>query len=320
MQTASTSKEGPANQVIFLAMGYAYVVMAINAARSVRASGTTAQIKLITNFPISRIKYGGIEPFDDIEVVDTSTQENRWIKTNIAHRASGLRNVLLDCDVEVLAPLDPIFDLLGNFDVAARNLPFETRVQFPLSNGKPMNKYSLGEINTGVIFFSKSDGALELLNGWHDEFLAMDQWRDQPAFLRALLESKKVRFFPLPPMWNATPFPSVDRAEMKRKPRSIRILHYRDPTFWPAVGRRLADVHEHAEIVLSDSSAAFKEEYDDYSRLARQYLNPLFQIAAGRLLLNILMKLSPGKRKRLRVVGERKVPRPSTQKTGNKAL
>jgi hypothetical protein len=296
-------------QVLFLAMGYPYVVMAINAARSVRQSGTAAHIKLITNVPIRRILFRGSEPFDSIEVVDRETSSNRWIKTRMIDHADVGRNVLLDCDVEVLAPLNPLMGLLDRFDVAARNLPFETRQKFVVDNGPNVKDLFLSEINTGVIFFSRSAGARELFDLWHANFLKVGHSRDQPSFLKALLEARTTRFLALPPMWNATPFHYVDRREMRKKPQAIRILHYRDPIFWPAVAGRLADAHEEAIIELRHPSTEVDEQRDAYSALSRQYRSVLFPFAAGRALLTWRMVLASGDRQtRLRVVGKRKTP------------
>ena len=63
---------------------------------------------------------------------------------------------------------------------------------------------------------------------------------DQPEFLKALLEVRATRFLALPPMWNATPFPTVDLQQMKRAPR-------RDPIFWLTLAPRLAEAHDTAE-------------------------------------------------------------------------
>jgi hypothetical protein len=161
--------------------------MAINAARGVRESGTAAHIKMITNLPIRGIRLRGYDVFDEIAWVDCDTESNRWVKTRIIDHAAGAKNVLLDCDVEVLAPLNPLMALLDSFDVAARNLPTETGKKFTLSDGAKIKPMSLSEINTGVIFFSETAGARELFDGWPRNFLNMGQSRDQLAFLNATI-------------------------------------------------------------------------------------------------------------------------------------
>ena len=119
----SVVAEASDSQVLFLAMGYPYVVMAINAAQSVRQSGTKAQIKLITNHPIKSIRICDVDVFDSIETLASDADENRWVKTRIIDHADGAKNVYLDCDIEVKAPLNPILGLLDNFEIAARPLP-----------------------------------------------------------------------------------------------------------------------------------------------------------------------------------------------------
>lgn len=290
-------------------MGYPYVVMAINAARTVRTSGTVAHIKLITNLPITHIERADAAVFDEIEAVDCETDVNRWIKTSIIHRAQGERNAFLDCDVEVLAPLNPVLSLLDNFDVAARNLPFETSARFSLESGRSIPDLSISEVNTGVVFFKKSSGAIELFDRWHLNFLDGGHSRDQPAFLKALLDARTTRFLALPPMWNATPFGIVDLAQMKRTPDKIRILHYRDPTFWPSVAPRLAAAHYESVFELSAPSSRFEAQRKDYDEVARRYRSPLFQTAAGRTSMYLLRRLTRDhKSARIRVYGEKKVP------------
>lgn len=296
-------------QILFLAMGYPYLVMAINAARSVRASGSSAHIKLITNLPISRVERAGTPVFDAIEAVDCETDVNRWIKTSIIHRAEGDHNAFLDCDIELLVPINPVLSLLDDFDVAARNLPFETSARFRLESGMSIPDLSMSEVNTGVIFFKKSPGAIELFDRWHRNFLEGGHPRDQPAFLKALLEAHTTRFLALPPMWNATPFGIVDLAQMKRTPDKIRILHYRDPTFWPSVAPRLAAAHYESVFELSAPSSRFEAQRKDYDEVARRYRSPLFQTAAGRTSMYLLRRLTRDhKSARIRVYGEKKVP------------
>ena len=290
-------------------MGYPYVVMAANAALSVRRSGVQAAIKLITNFPIGRVRLEEADLFDSIQVVDIEVESNRWIKTNIIDYVDGDQNVFLDCDLEVRASLAPILDLLDTFDIMARNLPFETSKKFLLDNGAQIKDLSLSEINTGVVLFSKSEGAHEVFRAWHKNFLAMGQWRDQPAFLKALLESRQTRFFPLPPMWNATPFPNVDLAAIKAKPKAIRILHYRDPIYWPEIGRRLSFMHRSAVFDLKQSCSDFFDQAAQYSKLAANYDNPLFASALGRSLLSAAAKLRSGDMNAaVHVFAERKTP------------
>ncbi len=308
---AGHSRSDGNTQVIFLAMGYPYVVMAINAARSLRVSGTDAHLKLITNLPIRRILRQDHAVFDSVEAIDCETDTNRWIKTSIVHRAEGDRNAFLDCDIEVLAPLNPVLSLLENFDVAARNLPFETKANVVLETGRNILDLSMSEVNTGVVFFKRNAGAIDLFDRWHRNFLEGGHPRDQPSFLKALLEARETRFLALPPMWNATPFKIVDLAQMRRTPDKIRILHYRDPTFWPSVAPRLAAAHDETVFELTHPSTKFVEQREDYAEVARRYRSPLFQHAAGRVSMYLMRRLTKDhKGARIRVYGLKKTPVP----------
>ena len=113
-------------------------------------------------------------------------------------------------------------------------------------------------------------------------------------------------------MWNATPFPAVDRRQMKRTPNAIRILHYRDPIFWPSVAKHLAEVHEFAKIELKFSSTDFDAQSVAYGHLARQYKSALFPTAIGRAFLRLrLMYLTGNFNASLRVIGKAKSPHAS---------
>jgi hypothetical protein len=297
------------SQVLFLAMGYPYLVMAINAALSVRQAGSTAHIKLISNHPIERIRLNDVDVFDRIEVAKRDTEENRWIKTRIIDHADGAKNVFLDCDVEVRASIDPLMGLLDNFDLAGRSLPYEKKHRFNDKDGDNIDSMSLSEINTGVLLFGKGAGARELFDLWHRYFLKMGAPADQPSFLKALLATRTTRFFPLPPMWNASPYRRLDAGAMKENPSAIRILHYRDPSSWPSVGGRLGKVHENAVFDLVHPSSEFSSERGAYSGMARRYRSHLYKHSLGRFWLEKTFALSSdGRGSRLRKVGLRKPP------------
>jgi hypothetical protein len=68
---------------------------------------------MITNLPIRGVRLRGNDMFDEIATVDCDTESYRWVKTRIFGHAAGVKNVLLDCDVEVVAPPNPLIEDCG---------------------------------------------------------------------------------------------------------------------------------------------------------------------------------------------------------------
>ena len=57
----------PPLEILYLAFGYRFLMMAINSARSARKAGTQCYIKLITNLPLKRIEAFGDSVADCIK-------------------------------------------------------------------------------------------------------------------------------------------------------------------------------------------------------------------------------------------------------------
>ena len=95
---------------------------------------------------------------------------------------------------------------------------------------------------------------------------------------------------------------------MKKRPDAIRILHYRDPSDWPSVAPRLAEVHSSAVLELVHPSTEFSAEMDEYTAIARRFRSPLYQNAVGRYWLEKTFRLSAGAGGTLRKRKKRKVP------------
>jgi len=68
---------------------------------------------MITNLPIRGVRLRGNDMFDEIATVDCDQESYRWVKTRIFGHAAGVKNVLLDCDVEVVAPPNPLIEDCG---------------------------------------------------------------------------------------------------------------------------------------------------------------------------------------------------------------
>ena len=289
-------------QVLYVAFGYAFLVKAINSARTVRISGTESSIKLITNLPVTHASLDGIRIFDEIIFVNSEDEDNRLTKIGVFDYADSPCNLYLDCDTEVLRPLHVIAPVMQCFDLAARCLPFSTARVYELPHADTEN-LSISEINTGVIFFSKSERSRQFFHNWRNRFESMPFSQDQPSFLRALFETD-VKLIPLGVGWNCTPNSKFDLHFVRSRPKDVRILHYRDPIFWPEAGADLARIHTDAEIKFSTRSKMVENQIASYEWIARQHGRWLFQYSFGRKYISWTMRRTKEGPKKLRMRGK----------------
>lgn len=58
-------------------------------------------------------------------------------------------------------------------------------------------------INSGVMFFRKSDAVTKVFDNWHTEWMRFQEWDEQLALTRAIHDNPEVKIKRLPPAWNA---------------------------------------------------------------------------------------------------------------------
>jgi hypothetical protein len=297
-------------EILYLAFGYRYLVMAINSARSVRHVGTSCYIKLITNLPLTQVLLDDASPFDEIVRLKSTNRENRYAKIRILDFADGPKSLYLDCDTEVWFPLHRFAPMLSKFDIAMRPI-LPTPDEFEIIDGNTSTGMGLTNLNAGIMFIAHTPGSRELFKLWNQYFFKMGFRNDQPSFQRAFIDSG-ARIFPLGTAWNATPLPQVDLGFIRQRPEEVKILHYRDPVFWPAVGPNLAYAHNRAVLEFGERSAELETQIDQFSTIVRHYEMIRFRYKLGRRLIDWQMKRAASRRKggpsRLRMKGERETP------------
>jgi hypothetical protein len=167
-------------------------------------------------------------------------------------------------------------------------------------------------MNAGIMFIAKSEGARRLFDLWAKYFPEMGFKNDQPSFQRSVIESN-ARVYPLGIAWNATPLPELDLGFIRNFPDGVRILHYRDPVFWPSAAPALAYIHRNAAFELSERSSAWDKEVETFGVIARHYEQPLFRYRLGRRFINWQLQRSAARNgagpARLHMKGEREIPR-----------
>jgi hypothetical protein len=170
----------------------------------------------------------------------------------------------------------------------------------------------LTNLNAGIMFIAKSAGARKLFDLWAKYFPEMGFRNDQPSFQKAFIDSG-ARVYPLGIAWNVTPLPELDLGFIRRWPEGVRILHYRDPVFWPSAGPALAYIHRQAVLEFSERSSEWEKEIQTFGLIARRYEQPLFRYQWGRRLIDWQLKRSAERDgvgpARLHMKGEREIPR-----------
>jgi hypothetical protein len=298
-------------EILYLAFGYRYLVMAINSARSARQAGTSCHIKLITNLPLTQVVLDDEKPFDEIVILNSTNRENRYSKIRILDFADGPVSLYLDCDTEVRYPLHRFAPVLSKFDIALRPI-LATQNEFEVIDKHTSTGMGLSNLNAGIMFIAHTPGARELFDLWGQYFFKMGFKNDQPSFLKAFIDSK-ARIFPLGIAWNATPLPELDLGFIRRSADDVKILHYRDPVFWPDVGPELAYAHGRAVLEFSERSRQLDTEVEEFGVIARRYEQSLFRYELGRRWIDWRLRENAERKgsgpRRLRTKGEREFPK-----------
>lgn len=189
MKTSGPTRNG----VLFIATGEDYLSAAIRSARGVRLANPTLAIAVATDL-IASVKPG---VFDEVISVD---RPHRRSKVDMLAKSPFDRTVFLDTDVEVVADLSGLFELLDRFDLAlahahSRNKRSTTTTwQTELPDAFP-------QCNSGVLAYRKSPETTAFFDQWSRDFSAANVAKDQVT-LRELLWKSDLRFFILPPEYN----------------------------------------------------------------------------------------------------------------------
>lgn len=177
---------------IYAATGELYVTLARRSARALRLVYPDAEIDLFTDTPLDDPVFNRIFRLDHV---------SRRPKIEALQRSRFERSIYLDADTALVAPIDDVFDLLDQFDMAmcAEYRRNDLRNRNQLAGAEvPL---CFAQLNSGVIALRKSPEVAALLDDWHDWVHNRNQQFDQPS-LRALLFRSSLRLHVLPPEYN----------------------------------------------------------------------------------------------------------------------
>lgn len=184
------------NGVVYIAYGEPFVRMAARSAVSLKQHHPAWPAVLFTD---AKPDMRTAACFDNIRVVPL-TRRGFLDKVVWIARSPFNRTLYLDADTYVCAPLDRLFALLDQFDIAAAHAPLRITAPVPsVPDGFP-------ELNAGVIAFRSRDAVSTFFADWLAAYrrdLERGIWQesDQPAFRERLFHSG-LRLATLPPEWN----------------------------------------------------------------------------------------------------------------------
>lgn len=208
-------------EVIIVAYGFEYLVMAIANARSIRATNPGLAVTLVTNAPRSWSFLS--EEFDRIEFRDEATGQNRRVKIRVDRVALADRVLYLDADALVRGDLRPAFAMLDEFDLLIR--PFELPSKFAHQLRNDVDGQLFPQFWGGMWFFRRSEVTGRFFARWEERFVASGLRRDQPALARAILDIPELRVLPMNAVWGTFAADLPDYPPSRPQPR---IYHYAD--------------------------------------------------------------------------------------------
>lgn len=160
------------------------------------------------------VKWEGESPFDPTQKKNFMFRAGR-IKPKLYDLSPFDRTLYIDADTEYLQDIYPGFEMLDKYDLVA--------TQEYLTVGELYNKFLAGWeinieeraqtikegipatdrfVNSGVIFFRKSDANQKLFTEWHRQWMRFQQWDEQLALMRAIQHSAMLNVEYLDPLWN----------------------------------------------------------------------------------------------------------------------
>jgi hypothetical protein len=270
-----SSSTRPEREAIIIGYGFEYLVMALNCARSIRASNPGLTTTLVTNVAIDAAAIA--DRFDRVIVRDEPADRNRLVKTSVLDHTVGERVLYVDADSEVVGDLDPAFRLLDRFDVVLRMHAVPVNKPFELADGIPGGVFP--HLHGGVFLLRDGDAARGFLATWQRRMVESGLSRDQPALARTVYDLPELRAIIVNAIWSADEWEAATLFNAKREPP--RILHYAKPHHdLDAAGRLRATL----ESLLPALPVGLQDD-PDVARVREKYrriTHPLFAWALTR--------------------------------------
>lgn len=251
-------------EIIYLAFGVPYLIMALASARTARQHNPGIPITIVTNVTEEPPKAAfWNSKTDRLLYINQPSSMNRNVKTSIVDYVRARKNIFIDCDTIVLGKLDSASMFLDYFDVAMRLNPYpQTKKDKAAARVLGGNEVAIfPHWNSGVILFSSSDKSLEFFRRWNDLYSKLSSPYDQVSLVEVVFTSS-ARFLSLDRRWNASD-PVIGRSQWRR---SSYIFHYATN-----ISNRLANrLLQASEMVRGVQPEVAKKEISDFISANRQ--------------------------------------------------
>ena len=180
---------------VFAVTGEKYTALARRAARSLRHVHPEAKVDLFTDIKLDDTVFSEIHMLSD-----------SWFrpKMEALQKSRFDRTIYLDADIMVIAPLEPVFEVLDRFDVAACHNRMQNN-SFVLDNHTRPLPPAFSVINGGLLALRRSEPTMAFVRDWEQAVRESNAKKDQPA-LRELLYDSDLKLCILPPGYNLMTF------------------------------------------------------------------------------------------------------------------
>jgi len=236
-------------RVVYFAIGYPYLAMALNSLNSLLVNGGVNNIKIIIISDRPKILLP--DRYDNvfIEWVDLNIEygeelKEKWfpfrLKTFLFDLTDGGEVLFIDSDTVIYNDLNVAFKNLNYFDMMLR--PNRDPRTIPVANENILDSVTVGEVphfNSGVIFFRRNKRTEEFFNNWKKHY--EDNRRkdnDQVSLSLAVLRSQ-IKIGPL--SWN---FNSATPEILKEENFSRCNINHYSSDIYPSLIRDLSSVYK----------------------------------------------------------------------------
>lgn len=188
---------------VYAATGKKYVSEAVRSARRLSELDPSIRSVLFTDRPIEN------GPFSNVQIIESPSHDfSDKIKCII--NSPFEKSIFLDSDTYLVHPVEEVFQLLEQFDIAAAHAP----VRVSPENTAQWQGYevsgvpdSFPEFNTGVVGLRMTKNVQSFLEEWLCRYRDARSEKeetvpDQPAFREALYHAEDIRISTLPPEYN----------------------------------------------------------------------------------------------------------------------
>ncbi len=208
--------EGESVGLVYMAFGPKAALAVRKSVATLRRVGFDYNVCVVGDTPVEGFQFvpwTGESPFDPTQRKNFMFRAGR-VKPFLYELSPFKRTLYLDADTQFLGDISAGFNLLNdtclaitqeyltvgelyNKFMAGWEINIEERAQTIKEGISPDEPF----VNSGVIFFKKTNKAKETFSLWHKEWMRYQQWDEQLSLMRAIYQVQPERIY-LSPKWN----------------------------------------------------------------------------------------------------------------------